>query len=517
MNKEIILDVSGNEVAMALFEDKRLVEFSKEKGSSLFNVGDIYLGRVRKIMPSLNAAFIDVGYSKDAFLHYQDMGPQFKTLSKFLRSVVGKKVKLNTFSQFPVEKDIDKYGKINDVLKNGHNILVQVTKEPISSKGPRLTSEISLPGRYMVLIPFGKKVSISQKIKEPAEKKRLRKTIEAIKPVNHGIIVRTAAENQSISDLNAEVNELIKKWEQVLNRLKNVKPPELISGDNDRTINFLRDIYDSSFSSIHVNNAEAAEILTSYISSIDPNNKGIVKLYKGSQSIFDHFNVTRQVKSSFGKTVSFKGSSYLIIEHTEAFHVIDVNSGNRNQASSDQETNAFEVNLAAVDEIARQIRLRDMGGIVVIDFIDMVKNDHRKAVYAKMREVMASDRSKHTILPLSKFCLMQITRQRVRPVEEVDNEEVCPSCHGSGEVQPTLALTDEIEIKLNYIVNDMHKKHIELVVHPFVGAYINKGFWKSVRKTWAKTYSCKLKVTEELSMPMLNYKFFDELDEEILI
>ncbi|MFV0507136.1 MAG: Rne/Rng family ribonuclease [Bacteroidales bacterium] len=517
MDKELILDVSSKEVALALFENKRLVEFSKEKGGSQFSVGDIYLGRVKKIMPSLNATFIDVGYSKDAFLHYQDMGPQFKTLSKFLKSVVGRKVKLNTFTQFPVETDIDKHGKVNDVLKNGQNILVQISKEPISSKGPRLTSEISLPGRYMVLIPFGRKVSISQKIKDSAEKKRLRKTIEAIKPMNHGIIVRTAAEGQSISDLNAEVNELLKKWEQVLNRLKNVKVPELISGDNDRTINFLRDIYDSSFSSIHVNDADVAGMLTSYISSIDASNKGTVKMYTGGQPIFDHFNVTRQVKSSFGKTVSFKGGSYLIIEHTEAFHVIDVNSGNRNRASSDQETTAFEVNQAAVYEIARQIRLRDMGGIVVIDFIDMVKNENRKAIYAKMREVMASDRSKHTILPLSKFCLMQITRQRVRPVSEVDNDEVCPSCHGSGEVKPALALTDEIEIKLNYIVKDMHKKRVELVVHPFVGAYIKKGFWKSIRRTWERRYSCKLKITEEQSMPMLNYKFFDEMDEEILI
>ncbi len=516
MSSDLIIDVTPSEIVIALQENRKLVELSREKSGARFAVGDIYLGKVKKIMPSLNAAFIDVGYEKDAFLHYLDMGPQFATLNKFLRIVSSRKNKVTSISRIQSEPDIDKEGKITNLLKVGQKILVQVSKEPISTKGPRLTSEISIAGRNLVLMPFSDRVSVSQKIHTTEEKNRLKKLVQSIKPRKYGVIIRTVAEGKKVAELDQELRNLVEKWETTFNKLSRVNVPSLIIGEIDRTTALLRDIYHPDFNSIIVNDQSACNEISDYIGSIQPDKKKIVKFYKGRAPIFDHYGIEKQIKAAFGKTVSFKDGAYLIVEHTEAFHVIDVNSGNRAKTGVDQETNAVDVNLAACDEIARQLRLRDMGGIIVIDFIDMHGAANRQKVYEHMKEVMAADRTKHNILPLSKFCLMQITRQRVRPEENIETAESCPTCKGTGKIIPTILFADELDNKVKYILKDLNKKKLVLKLHPYVTAYLTKGF-RSIRNKWFLKYFKWVKIEENNSFSFLEYHFYDENLEEIIL
>ncbi|MFV0593005.1 MAG: ribonuclease E/G [Draconibacterium sp.] len=516
MSSDLIIDVTPSEIVIALQENKKLVELSRERSGAKFAVGDIYLGKVKKIMPSLNAAFIDVGYSKDAFLHYLDLGPQFATLNKFLRIVSSRKNKVSSISRIQSEPDINKEGKINELLKVGQKILVQVAKEPISTKGPRLTSEISIAGRNLVLMPFSDKISVSQKIKTNEEKSRLKKLVQSIKPRKYGVIIRTVAEGKKVAELDQELRRLVDKWETTFNKLRRAQAPSLIIGEIDRTSALLRDIYHPDFNSIIVNDQSAADEVADYIGSIQADKRKIVRHYKGRQPIFDHYGIEKQIKASFGKTVSFKDGAYLIVEHTEAFHVIDVNSGNRARAGNDQESNALEVNLAACDEIARQLRLRDMGGIIVIDFIDMHVAANRQKVNDYIREVMASDRTKHNILPLSKFCLMQITRQRVRPEENIETAESCPTCNGTGKIVPSVLFADDIEGKVRYALKELNKKKLYVKVHPYVAAYLTKGI-KSKRNRWFMKYLKWVSVESNSAYSYLEYHFYDENQEEIIL
>lgn len=434
MKSELVVDVSQEDISIALLEDSRLVSLQKESRNIAYAVGDLYLAKVKKIMPGLNAAFVDVGYEKDAFLHYLDLGPQFSSYGAFLEEAFQDRKKVPSVSRQKLQPDIPKQGTIQTVLQPGQQLLVQIAKEPISSKGPRLTTEISFTGRFMVLMPFGDKISVSQKIKSTEEKIRLRQLIGSIKPKGFSVIVRTSAENKRVAELNNELRTLLKNWEESVAKMQRSKAPALIYEEDSRAVSVIRDMFSPNFENIYVNHAETFTQIQNYVALISPENKEIVKLYSKDTPIFDNFNITRQIKSSFGKTVSFRSGAYLIIESTEALHVIDVNSGNRSKACPDQESNALDVNLKAADEIARQLRLRDMGGIIVVDFIDMGKAEHRQQLYDHMREVMANDRARHNILPLSKFGLMQITRQRVRPALDITTNESCPSCFGKGEV-----------------------------------------------------------------------------------
>lgn len=515
MKSELVVDVQEKETSIALLEDSRLVSFQKESRNTAYAVGDIYLAKVRKLMPGLNAAFVDVGYDKDAFIHYLDLGPQYSTYSKFLEEAFDDKKKTPpNISKFPQEADIPKQGSVNDVLKQGQKLLVQIAKEPISSKGPRLTTEITFTGRYMVLIPFSSKISISQKIKSAEEKARLRQLVGSIKPKGFGVIVRTSAENKRVAELNHEMRTLVKCWEDTIAKMRRSTPPTLIYEEESRALGVIRDIFNPDFENIFVNDKETFEQLQNYVALIAPDRKDIVKLYSKNVPIFDNFGITRQIKSSLGKTVSFKSGAYIIIEHTEALHVIDVNSGNRSKATNDQETNALEVNLKAADEIARQLRLRDMGGIIVVDFIDMNKAEHRQTLFEHMREVMANDRARHNILPLSKFGLMQITRQRVRPVMDLATEETCPSCFGTGHIQPSLLFTDKLKEKLDFLVNDLDVKKFIMYVHPFVEAYVKKGVFSLYGK-WRREFGRGCRIVADESLAYLQYRAVNEKGEEI--
>ena len=512
MNSELVIDVRADEIIIALLREKKLVELTKEKTSVQFAVGDIYLGKVKKIMPGLNAAFVNVGYEKDAFLHYLDLSPQFHSLDSYIKQCIARKGL--PVAKLKLEPEISKVGKISDILTVGQWVAVQVAKEPISTKGPRLTSELSIAGRNLVLMPFSEKVSVSQKIKSPEERKRLKRLIESIRPKNYGVIVRTVAEGKKVAQFDSELKELVERFETAFKHIRDIEPPKLILGEIDRTSAFLRDILNPSFENIYVNDITLSKEIRHFLSTIAPEKEDIVKYVSPEIPILDHFGVDKQIKSSLGKTVSFKNGAYLIIEHTEAFHVIDVNSGNRAKLGDDQESNALEVNLAAAEEVARQLQLRDMGGIIVIDFIDMQQAENRQKLFDKMKACMEIDRAKHTILPLSKFGLMQITRQRVRPEMTVDTMEVCPVCHGTGKAEAAILIIDKIEDQLEYIAREKKCKNIVLKVHPCVGAYLKKVFF-SLRLKWAFRYRISLKVIDVPSYYIYEYHFYNQYKREI--
>jgi len=520
VNSELVIDVQASQLTIALLEEKKLVELHKENRSVSFSVGDIYLASVRKMMPGLNAAFVDVGYDKGAFLHYQDLGPQFNSMAVYTKELInniksGKKAP--SISKVQLQKEISKSGSIADVLAQGREILVQIAKEPISTKGPRLTSELSIAGRFLVLMPFSDKVYVSQKIKSSDERSRIKQLIKSVKPKNFGVIVRTVAEGKKLAELDSELKVLVKRWEDGLAKIgKTTKLPVLLHEEIGRMVGILRDIFSPSFEHIYVNDKSVFQEIRDYVKLIAPDCVGIVKLYTDDIPIFDHFAITKQIKSSFGRIISFKSGAYLIVEHTEAMQVIDVNSGNKSKASNDQETNALEVNLAAADEITRLLRLRNMGGIIVIDFIDMANAENRQKVFDCMRENMLLDRAKHNILPLSKFGVMQITRQRVRPEVHIDTEEVCPTCYGKGTSQPAILFVDSLEHKIDYLVNVLKIKKFNLFVHPYVEAYINRGFpFFSLKRRWKRKYTSAFKLVPSQELSFLQYRFTDKSGNEI--
>ena len=507
MKYDLIIDSRPSEVVIALLRDGLLIELHKEKHDNNYSVGDIYLGKVRKTTPGLNASFVNIGYEKDGFLHYLDLGPQFNSLKNFTRKAIDKKLNTASLKNFKKEKNLEKDGKINDALKGGDLILTQISKEPISTKGPRLTTEISLAGRYMVLLPFSDKVSISQKIENAEDKVRLKNLIRSIKPPGFGVIVRTVATGKKVAELDRDLKNLYKKWQIVSKKLQDAQPNTKILGELNRSSAILRDLLSAKFNNIHVNSAEVKEELKEYLVGISPEQEKIVKLHKKDTPIFQEFNVTKQIKGAFGKTVTMKKGTYLVIEHTEALHVIDVNSGKKVDASKGQEANALAVNLEAAEEVARQLRLRDMGGIIVVDFIDLKQEKNRKLLTEKMKEAMSTDKAKHHILPPTKFGLIQITRQRVRPEMTIDTQENCQMCSGDGKIDSSLLLIDQIETKLHNLT-ETHKGDIQISTHPFVESYINKKegwFSSSISKQWSAKFGRRITITADDRLHLLQY------------
>lgn len=516
MSLELVVDTRKGGIVLALLEDGKLIELHEEQpGKQEFVVGDIYLGKVRKVVPSLNAAFVDVGYEKDAFLHYLDLGPQFNSLNKFSRSTLKGKQNVADLLYFKGEKDIPKDGKINDVVSSSAPILVQVAKEPISSKGPRLCAEITLAGRYLVLVPFSNKVSISQKIKDNEERARLKELMNAIKPKNFGVIIRTVAEGKKVELLDQDLKNLVSKWKRMHANLKEARPPSRVLGEIDKTSSLLRDLLNADFTNIHVNEEELADNLREYVSGIAPGREKIIRHYDGKLPIFERFGINKQIKSLFGKKVPLPSGGYLIIEHTEAMHVIDVNSGNRKGADG-QESNALATNTEAAKEIARVLQLRDMGGIVCIDFIDMHDRANNKALHDALKKAMSNDRAKHNILPPSKFGVVEITRQRVRPETDINTSEVCPTCNGTGEIQASILYAEEIESNLEYLLEKMKVKKLSLRVHPYLESYFKKGLVSRQLKWWLK-YKKWVSIQPDSSNHLLEYSFLDDKKEEIAL
>ena len=509
MTSEVIIDVKPKEISIALLEDKRLVEYQNEPRSANFSVGNIYIAKVKKLMPGLNACFVDVGYERDAFLHYLDLGTQFNSYAKYLKQVQSDRKRLYPFDKATRLPELQKDGSIQQTLSAGQEVLVQIVKEPISTKGPRLTGELSFAGRFLVLIPFGDKVSVSSKIKSGEERARLKQLIHSIKPTNCGVIVRTVAEGKRVAELDSELKILIQRWQNAIQKVqKTQQRPQLVYEETGRAVAMLRDLFNPTYENIYVNDDEICKEVKDYISLIAADKSDIVKKYTGKVPIFDNFNVTKQIKSGFGKTVNYAHGAYLIIEHTEAMHVVDVNSGNRSKNQNGQEATALDTNLGAADELARQLRLRDMGGIIVVDFIDMNLAEDRQMLYERMCKNMQKDRARHNILPLSKFGLMQITRQRVRPAMDVNVEEACPTCNGSGKIKSSILFTDQLEGKIDQLVNKIGIKKFYLHVHPYVAAFINKGAI-SMKWKWRIQYGWGVHIIPSQKLAYLQYEFYD--------
>ncbi|MBP5777232.1 MAG: Rne/Rng family ribonuclease [Prevotella sp.] len=510
MTSEVIIDVQPKDISIALLEDKQLVEYQQEQRTVSFSVGNIYVAKVKKLMPGLNACFVDVGAERVAFLHYLDLGNQFYSYEKYLKQVASDRKKLYPIQKANIQQPLKKDGSIANTLKVGQEILVQIVKEPINTKGPRLTCELSFAGRYLVLIPFDDSISVSTKIKRGEERSRLKQLIQSIKPKNFGVIVRTVAEGKRAAELDAELKILLKRWEETITKVqKTTERPQLCFEEESRSVALLRDLFNPTYDGIHVNDSGIFEEIKNYLGLIAPEKKEIVKLYSGTVPIFDNFGVTKQLKSGFGKTVNYKHGAYLIIESTEAMHVVDVNSGTRIKKENDQEANALETNLGAADELARQLRLRDMGGIIIVDFIDMKLPEDRQMLYERMCKNMQKDRAKHNILPLSKFGLMQITRQRVRPAMSVNVEETCPTCFGKGTIKSSILFTDTLESKIDNLVNKIGIHKFYLHVHPYVAAYINKGLF-SLKRQWQMKYGLGVRVIPSQKLAFLQYEFYDE-------
>jgi ribonuclease G len=513
LNKELIINAVPQGVEIALLEDKKLVELHNEKTDASFAVGDLYLGKVKKLIPGLNAAFVDVGFEKDAFLHYTDLSPYAKSLLKFTQQAINDNSEKGlNFSKFEVEPEIIKTGKINEVLGGKPNILVQILKEPIAAKGPRLSCEISLPGRFVVITPFNDIVAVSRKIHSAEERKRLQKIIEAIKAKNFGVIVRTAAEGKNTAELHEDLKALVETWNLIQHNLKNAVAPAKILSEQTKTTSILRDLLNEDFNRVVVNDRNLFNDAKTYIQRIAPEKADIVTYHQNGSPIFDQFGVTKQVKAAFGKTVNLPSGAYLIIEHTEALHVIDVNSGYKS-VSNNQEQNALETNLEAAEEISRQLRLRDLGGIIVVDFIDMKLPDNKRKLMEAMEEFMRPDRAKHAVLPISKFGLMQITRQRMKPELSINTMEICPSCNGTGKISSTLVLEDEIDKNLNYLITHKHSS-LTLAVNPIMHAYLTKGIFSRQFK-WRWKYKQRIRIKANTNYHLTEFHFFDKNDDEI--
>lgn len=513
MEKELIINSTPTEVEIALLENGKLVELHHQKTNTNFTVGDVFLGKIRKLMPGLNAAFVDIGHKKDAFLHYTDLGPKLRSLLKYTDGVIGGSINTHSLDNFKLDPEIIKTGKVEQVLNKRQHILVQILKEPISTKGPRLSCELTIPGRYLVLTPFTDIIAVSKKIANAEERKRLHNLVESIRPKNFGLIVRTAAEGKKVADLHEEMILMMQKWEKIHQQLRGAKAPAKLLSELDKTSSILRDLLSDSFNKIVVNDKELYDNIKHYLSTFTPDQVKIVTLHKGSKPVFETFGVTRQIKSGFGKTATLASGAYLVIEHTEAMHVIDVNSGHK-LGSGDQEQAVLSVNLEAAEEIARQLRLRDIGGIIIVDFIDMKNPEHKKQLMKEMRDFMLKDRAQHTILPLSKFGLMQITRQRVRPEVNINTAEMCPTCNGTGKINPTILLTDDIQRDLDYILQSKPKSRLYLHVHPYVEAYLKKGL-PNLQMKWYLKYRKWINVKSESDYPLTAYRFFDDNNDEI--
>ncbi len=514
MSLDLIIRSQGGEVAIAVMRDKLLMELHRERTERGFAVGDIYLAKVRKVAPGLNAAFVDVGHERDAFLHYFDLGPQFRNSYKFTKAAVQGNVSTSLLDDWKLDPDIDKEGKLADAVSASQSVLVQIAKEPISTKGPRLTAEVTLAGRYMVLVPFINKVSISSRITDEVERKRLKELMHAIRPKNFGMIVRTNAEGKKSEDLEADLKNLLQRWDVMFRNLRNALPPKRVLGEIDRTSAVLRDVLNKDFTAIHVDDEVVFEEVKETLEKIAPEKRNIVRHYQGKQDIFDHFFINKQIKQAFGKQVMLPSGAYLIIEKTEAMHVIDVNSGGRKGGGQDQEKNALDTNLEAAKEIARLLRLRDMGGIICVDFIDLYEPENRRLLHKALKDAMEDDKAKHNILPPSRFGVIEMTRQRVRPETEIDTSESCPTCGGTGEVSAPVLIIDEIENALSYLLGEKNMSGITLKVHPFVAAYFTKGF-PSIRMKWWWRWKKTVNVVGEGGHQYLQYTIQDSAGKEV--
>lgn len=516
MKNQIIIHAAGKQTRIALLENNELTQLFIESPENQRTVGDIYVAEVRKVMSGIRAAFIDMNTPKDAFLHFSDLGEH---LDDYLVMLNGKEVltkdAASRLSEIRAAKDPNQTNKSNtnteeqnvlgNMLKPGQRVLVQIVKEPIGSKGPRVSTNISIAGRFLVLIPMGDYVAVSKRIKSYKERRVLRQTVADLLPDGFGVIVRTVAEGVDSNLIEEDLKDVLEKWNNIVKDVHSAKPPTLLHRDLEMTESLVRDLFAKDFDRILVDDAKMHKTLRSYVQKIAPNLLSNIELYKGNVHIFDHMRIMQDVESVFSPRVKMPSGGYLIFEQTEAMYVVDVNSG-RYAAKKAQEDNSLKTNLEAAREIAKQLRLRDIGGIIVVDFIDLRDDINRKKVYDELKKEFRKDRAKTNLLPMSDFGLVQITRQRIRPSVVKSVSRVCPMCGGGGSIVSQNTLLSDIESWLQKFKLSTSYRQVDLHINPYMRGMLAKG-WISQHFKWMLKYRIRIGLIEDQTLSMNDYKF----------
>lgn len=516
MKKVILINSIAEEVRIAITEDGKLAEFFIDTPDKEKNVGDIYLGKVGKVIPGIRAAFIDLGYQQDAFLHFSDIGSTLDDYSSIIgddsdieedddeeeETQTNPKNNSNNNNSHNNNKDYHKPPN----LERGQDIIVQITKEPVGNKGFRVTSKVSIPGRYLVLIPFEKKIGLSRKIFSPKEKRRLRSIVKSTIPKGFGIIIRTVAAGQDESLILDDLNTLILKWNEIQAKLKTAKPPTILHKDISTTSSVIRDLFKEDISKVIVDSKKHFKDIKTYVDDTSPEFSSKMEYYSGDQPLFDVYNIEKQIEESIERKVWLKNGGYIIIEPTEAMTVVDVNSG-KYAKHKDQEINSLNTNLESAKEIVRQIRLRDIGGIIVIDFIDLYDEKNRRRLYEDIKREFKNDRAKVTILPVSDFGLVEITRQRIRQNIIHSVSDICQMCKGSGHVQSKSTFINKIERWITRYKGSNNGGKLELRVNPYVKSYLTAGFYSKIAKLQVK-YIIRINVEEDETLSFNDFRFY---------
>lgn len=524
MNKEIIINVSTNLTRIAITEDGLLTEYFVEHEESRKSIGDIYLGRIAKVIPGIKAAFIDVGHKQDAFLHFSDIGDQFDEYNSLIEDE-------DSDVETSEEDEEEENGKPTNLAKSGYSrneapqlpklergkdILVQVTKEPLGNKGFRVTTRVSLPGRFLVLLPFDRKVGVSRKIYDPRKRRWLRRIVKSVMPEGFGAIIRTVAANADEKIIVDDLKSLLDTWREVEQSIKTDKSPSLVYKDLSTTSSVIRDVFNRDVSKIVIDSKKMYKQLKNYLQLVHPEVASRIELFKGSHSIFDVFRIESQLKIAMSRKVSLPSGGHIIIETTEAMTVVDVNSG-KYAASINQELNSLKTDLESAREICRQIRLRDIGGIIVIDFIDLEDERNKKKVFDELRKEFRKDKAKATILPMTEFGLIQITRQRMKRSMFQATREKCFACDGTGYYISKTNLIQSIEHWLKrFRVGKIYDKVI-LKVSTFLYRELNEGIIPKRLKLFFR-FGVRVEILEDTSLKADEFRFISpKTDKDITL
>lgn len=506
MKKVILINSVSEDIRIAITEDGKLAEFFLDTPEKERNVGDIYLGKVGKVIPGIRAAFIDLGFKQDAFLHFSDIG---NTLSEYA-SMIGDDPDVEEDDDddeedtAPVNTKTD-YRK-NPNLEKGQGIITQITKEPVASKGFRVSTKVSLPGRYLVLIPFEKKIGLSKQIYNPREKRRLRGIVKSSLPKGFGVIIRTVAAGQDENLILDDLNSLITMWNDIQTKVKTSEAPCILYKDLSTTSSVVRDMFKEDISKVIVDSKKLFREIKSNVDETSPEFSGKIESYNGSQPLFDVYNIEKQIEESLQRKVWLKNGGYIIIEATEAMTVVDVNSG-KYARHRDQEVNTLNTNLEAAKEIVRQIRLRDIGGIIVIDFIDQYEEKNKRKLNEEIRKEFKNDRAKSTILPVSDFGIVEITRQRIRQNIIHTISDRCPMCRGTGHVQSKATFINRFERWMKRYKGGNNGKSIIVTVNPFIKNYLTEGFFSRINRIKFSNF-LKIQLVDDENLALDEFKVF---------
>lgn len=507
MKNQIIIHASGKQNRIALIENGELAQLFIESDENQRTVGNIYLARVHKVMSGIRAAFIDMGTPKDAFLHFSDAGDHLKEYIQMLngKDAIPEKAR-NELNKINFDK-IPNYEKQNwagKILQRNQKLLVQIVKEPIGTKGPRVSTDVTIAGRFLVLIPMGEYIAVSKKINSYKERHRLKSTVGSMLPDGFGVIIRTVAKNQDEKALEDDMRNVLKKWERVLEKLETAEPPALLYNDLDMTESLVRDLFAKQYDRVLVDEPETYKKIKSYVSEVAPQMIPNVELYKGREHIFDFMKIAKDVDSIFSPRVRMPSGGYLIFEQTEAMYVVDVNSGPY-AAKQSQEDNSLKTNLEAAREVAKQLRLRDIGGIIVVDFIDLRQDKNRKKIYDELKKEFKKDPAKTNVIGMSDFGLVQITRQRIRPSVVNSVSKVCPTCGGSGSVVTKNTIIADLDAWISKFRHHTDYRAIDIYINPYLKSYLEKGFFSKKWK-WMLKYWVKISLVEDETISLNEYK-----------